>query len=98
MRLGTLAKASDPGSAVLELGEDVTVAYEPDRMLWRTGSSCETGSGRCTSQPRCGKWPTPRSEKAVHPRDNPADLINLALEELVRVDVRTPLHNRHSCS
>ncbi|MDT2010222.1 DUF4158 domain-containing protein [Rhodococcus opacus] len=74
----------------LELAEEVTAAYESDRTLWRHREFVRGRLGVVYEPMRVRRVADTAIRKAVHSKDNPADLINVALEELVRARCELP--------
>lgn len=68
----------------LELDEAVEVVHEADRTLWRHRDFVRTWMGVKYTPAKVRAVAESAIRTAVQSKDGPADLINVALEELVR--------------
>jgi Domain of unknown function (DUF4158) len=74
----------------LELDESVKAAHESDRTLWRHRDFVRTRMGVKYTQANVRSVAGAAIRKAAQSKDNAADLINVALEELVRQSCELP--------
>jgi hypothetical protein len=96
-RLGYFPKLADVPAVVVEhvrgklvLDEAVVAAHESDRTLWRHRDFVRTRMGVKYTPAKVRAVAEAAIRKAVQSKDNPADLINVALEELVRQSCELP--------
>jgi TnpA family transposase len=96
-RLGYFPKLVDVPAVVvdyvrgkLELDEVVEAAHESDRTLWRHRDFVRTRMGVKYTPATVRAVPEVAIRKAAQSKDNPADLINVALDELVRQRCELP--------
>jgi hypothetical protein len=96
-RLGYFPKLAEVPEVVvghvrgkLELAQDVAAAYESDRTLWRYREFVRDLLGVVYEPVRVRAIAEKAIRTAVQTKDNPADLINVALEELVRQSCELP--------
>ncbi len=96
-RLGYFPKLADVPAAVvdyvrskLELAEAVEAVHESDRTLWRHRDFVRTRMGVKYTPAKVRAVAEAAIRKAVQSKDNPADLINVALDELVRQSCELP--------
>ncbi|OLM28770.1 transposase [Pseudonocardia sp. Ae717_Ps2] len=74
----------------LELAEAVEAVYESDRTLWRHRDFVRARLGVKYTPANVREVAESAIRKAVQSKDNPADLINVALDELVRQSCELP--------
>ncbi|MDR7304480.1 Tn3 family transposase [Haloactinomyces albus] len=96
-RLGYFSKLADVPPAVvdhvrgkLELDEAVEAAHESDRTLWRHRDFVRTRLGVKYTPATVRAVADAAIRKVVQSKNNPADLINVALDELVRQSCELP--------
>jgi hypothetical protein len=96
-RLGYFPKLADVPPVVveyvrgkLELGQAVEAVHESDRTLWRHRDFVRTRMGVKYTPAKVRTVAEAAIRKAVQSKDNPADLINVALDELVRQSCELP--------
>ncbi|WP_405149178.1 Tn3 family transposase [Sphaerisporangium sp. NBC_01403] len=96
-RLGYFPKLAEVPAVVvehvrgrLELAEAVEAAHESNRTLWRHRDFVRTRLGVKYTPAKVRKVAEAAIRKAVQSKDNPADLINVALDELVRQSCELP--------
>jgi Domain of unknown function (DUF4158) len=76
--------------AVLGLAESVVASHDSDRTLWRHREFVRTRLGVVYEPARVRAVAEAAIRAAAQTKDNPADLINVALEELVRQSCELP--------
>ena len=96
-RLGYFPKLAEVPAAVVDhvrgtlgLPEDVLATHESDRTLWRHRELVRTRMGVKYTPATVREVAEAAIRKAVQSKDNPADLINVALDELVRQRCELP--------
>ncbi len=96
-RLGYFPRLAEVPAAVVEhvrtrlgLDGDVALGYEANRTLWRHREYVRARLGVVYEPARVRAIAEQAIRRAVVTKDNPADLINVALEELVRARCELP--------
>ncbi|MFE3454052.1 DUF4158 domain-containing protein [Nonomuraea sp. NPDC059194] len=96
-RLGYFPKLAEVPAVVvehvrgrLEVAEAVEAVHESNRTLWQHRDFVRTRLGGKYTPAKVREVADPAIRKAVQSKDNPADLINVALDELVRQSCELP--------